>query len=107
MTDEMIKSLANNGGVMGVNFAPSFVHPIHATLEGVVDHIDHIVKLVGPDHVGLGSDFDGIPSTPTGLEDVSKIPDITKELVKRGYPNDYIAKILGGNHLRLIKDVVG
>ncbi len=107
MTDEMIEALGGNGGVMGMNFAPSFVHPVEATLEGVVDHIDHIVKLVGPDHVGLGSDFDGIPSTARGLEDVSKMPDITQELIQRGYVKEDIVKILGGNHLRLIKEVVG
>ncbi|MFA9437857.1 MAG: dipeptidase [Candidatus Bathyarchaeota archaeon] len=107
MTDEMIQALAGNGGVMGMNFAPSFVHPVEATLRGVVDHIDHIVNLVGPDHVGLGSDFDGIPYTPKGLEDASRMPDITRELVKRGYGKEDIVKILGGNHLRLIKEIAG
>lgn len=107
MTDEMIEALAENGGVMGMNFAPMFVHPTDATLEGVVDHIDHIVDLVGPDHVGLGSDFDGIPFTPRGLEDVTKMPDITQELIRRGYPEEDINKILGGNHLRLFKTVLG
>jgi membrane dipeptidase len=75
------------------------------TLRGVVDHIDHIVELVGPDHVGLGSDYDGIPYTPKGLEDVTMMPDITRELVKRGYGEEDIVKILGGNHLRLIKEI--
>ena len=107
MTDEMIVALAENGGVMGMNFAPSFVHPTLATLQGVVDHIDHIVDLVGPDHVGLGSDFDGIPSTPVGLEDATRMPYITEELVKREYNEVDIKKILGGNHLRLLKQVVG
>jgi membrane dipeptidase len=107
MTDEMIQAMAGKGGVMGMNFAPPFVHPTDATLGGVVDHIDHIVELVGPDHVGLGSDYDGIPYTPKGLEDVSKMPDITMELVKRGYEKEDIVKILGGNHLRLIKEIVG
>ena len=107
MTDEMITALAENGGVMGMNFAPSFVHPKDATLEGIVDHIDHIVDLVGPDHVGLGSDYDGIPSTPKGLEDVTNMPDITRELVKREYTREDIEKILGGNHLRLFKQVIG
>jgi len=107
MTDEMIKALAEGGGVMGMNFAPSFVHPVHATVQGVVDHIDHIVELVGPCHVGLGSDFDGITRTPVGLEDVSKMPRITAELAKRGYSDPDIRKILGENHLRLIKTVVG
>ena len=107
MTDEMILALAENGGVMAMNFAPSFVHPEKATLQRVVDHIDHIVDLVGPDHVGLGSDFDGIPSTPAGLEDVTKMPGITRELVEREYGEADIKKILGGNHIRLMKDVIG
>jgi membrane dipeptidase len=107
MTDEMIKVLAEKGGVMGMNFAPDFVHKAKPSVATLVDHIDHIVDLVGPEHVGLGSDFDGIPSTPQGLEDASKIPAITEELVKREYSEDYIRLILGGNHLRLIKQVVG
>jgi len=107
MTDEMIEALANRGGVMGMNFAHSFVHPTHATVERVVDHIDNIVELVGPSHVGLGSDFDGIPATPEGLEDVSKMPNITRELVRREYPEDDIRKILGENHLRVLREVVG
>jgi membrane dipeptidase len=107
MTDDMIRALAEKGGVMGMNFAPAFVHPVKATLEGVVDHIDHVVELVGPGHVGLGSDFDGIPSTPVGLEDTTRMPGITAELVKRGYSEEDVRKILGGNHLRLIKEVAG
>jgi membrane dipeptidase len=107
MTDEMIKAMADRGGVMGMNFAPSFVHPTRATVQGVVDHIDHIVDLVGPDHVGLGSDFDGIPYTPVGLEDATRMPNITAELMKREYEEEDIKKILGGNHLWLIKQVVG
>jgi len=107
MTDEMIKALADNGGVMGMNFAPMFVHPNQATVPGVVDHIEHIVELVGPNHVGLGSDFDGIPYTPFGLEDVTKMANITHELVKREYSEEDIGKILGGNHLRLFREVIG
>ncbi|MFH2109972.1 MAG: dipeptidase [Candidatus Bathyarchaeota archaeon] len=107
MTDDMISALAEKGGVMGMNFAPGFVHSKRATLAGVVDHIDHIVELVGPGHVGLGSDFDGIPSTPEGLEDVTRMPGLTAELVKRGYGEDDVRNILGGNHLRLIKAVCG
>jgi membrane dipeptidase len=107
MTDEMIEAMADRGGVMGMNFAPSFVHPTQATVRGVVDHIDHIVDLVGPDHVGLGSDFDGIPSTPQGLEDVTKMPNITAELLERSYDEEDVRKILGENHLRLIKRVMG
>ena len=107
MTDEMIKVLAEKGGVMGMNFATDFVHQTKPNIETLVDHIDHIVDLVGPEHVGLGSDFDGIPTTPAGLEDASKMPAITEELVQREYSEEYIRLILGGNHLKLIKHVVG
>ena len=107
LSDEMIRALSEKGGVMGMNFATDFVHKTKPSLETLVDHIDHIVDLVGPEHVGLGSDFDGIPSTPVGLEDVSRMPAITEELVKREYSEEYIRLILGGNHLRLIKQVVG
>ncbi len=68
----------------------------------VIDHIDHVVKLTGVDHVGLGSDFDGIEVTPEGLEGVDKMPLITKELKIRGYSDSDVQKILGGNFLRLI-----
>lgn len=95
MTDDMIQAMADRGGVMGMNFAPSFVHPTNATLQGVVDHIDYIVDLVGSDHVGLGSDFDGIPFTPVGLENVTKMIGLTAELVKRGYTDEDVKKILG------------
>jgi membrane dipeptidase len=68
----------------------------------VVDHIDHVVKVTGDcDHVGLGSDFDGISITPTGLENAGMLPNITKELVRRGYKAADIRKILGGNFLRV------
>ena len=106
LTDDMITTLADHGGVMGMNFAPAFVDKEKATVERVVDHIDHIVDLVGPDHVGLGSDFDGIRSTPEGLEDVSKMPNITRELVRREYSDEDILKILGGNHLRVFREVI-
>ena len=106
LTDDMIRALADHGGVMGMNFAPSFVDKDEATVERVVDHIDHVVDLVGPDHVGLGSDFDGIGSTPIGLEDASKMPNITRELVKREYSDDDIVKILGDNYLRVFKTIL-
>jgi membrane dipeptidase len=71
----------------------------------VVDHIEHIIKVAGIDHVGLGSDFDGIDSTPEGLEDVSKYPYITQELLNRGYNKDQILKVLGQNLLRVLNQV--
>jgi membrane dipeptidase len=68
----------------------------------IVDHIDHIVKLVGVDHVGIGSDFDGVQITTTGLGTVAELPNLTKELVNRGYSETQISKILGGNMLRVL-----
>jgi membrane dipeptidase len=75
-------------------------------LSRLIDHIDHAVKVAGIDHVGFGSDFDGINVTPVGLDDVSKLPLITRELVKRGYSDKDIRKILGGNLLRLVEKTV-
>ena len=72
-------------------------------LSMVIDHIDYIVKLVGADYVGLGSDFDGINLTPLQLDDVTSYPLITKALVERGYSKKDIEKILGGNFLRVLK----
>lgn len=66
----------------------------------LIDHIDHIARVAGVDHVGLGSDFDGIPSVPQGMEDVSKLPNITYELLRRGYSEKDVRKILGENLLR-------
>ena len=74
------------------------------SVHDVVDHIDHIVKIAGIDHVGLGSDYDGIQRTPKQLEDVSCYPYITQELLNRGYKRDDILKILGGNILRAFRD---
>jgi len=70
--------------------------------EKIVEHIDHVVKLVGPDHVGLGSDFDGAVM-PDGMEDCSKLPRLTEALLRRGYSETDIAKILGGNLLRVME----
>jgi membrane dipeptidase len=69
----------------------------------LIDHIEHAIKVAGIDHVGLGSDFDGINVTPVGLDDVSKLPLITEELVKRGYSDKDIRKVLGGNLMRLVE----
>jgi membrane dipeptidase len=79
-------------------------HPMpRGTVSTVVGHIDHIVKVAGIDHVGIGSDFDGITAWPAGLEDVSCYPRITEELLNRGYSPADIHKILGGNVLRAFR----
>ena len=71
----------------------------------IVDHIDHIVKLVGIDHVGIGSDFDGIQAVPADLKSVTDLPNLTRELLRRGYSESDIDKILGGNMLRVMEEV--
>src|SRR5205085_6225124 len=73
------------------------------SIHNVVDHIEHVIKTAGIDHVGLGSDFDGIPAVPEGLEDVSKYPAITQELLNRGYNAEQIRKVLGENLLRAMR----
>jgi membrane dipeptidase len=73
------------------------------TVHTIVDHIDHIVKHAGIDHVGLGSDFDGVTKLPAGMEDVSKYPYITQELLNRGYSPDDVKKVLGGNLMRVFR----
>jgi membrane dipeptidase len=152
MSDEMIRALAKNGGIIQINFFSAFLDPDYASalkkvqpqieaavaaereayaqkgrqlpwteeqkigmkisrgipappLERVADHIDHAVQVGGVDHVGIGSDFDGIESAPKGLEDISKIPDLVVELARRGYSEEDLEKILGGNLLRVMRQV--
>jgi membrane dipeptidase len=71
----------------------------------VVDHIEHVMKVAGPDAVGLGTDFDGIPDPPSGLEDVSKLPRLTEELLRRGHSEEEVRKVLGENFLRFFAKV--
>jgi membrane dipeptidase len=78
---------------------------LSVNVSSVVDHIDHIVNLVGANYVGLGSDFDGVHGLPDGLTDCSMVPNITKELVARNYTTEDIEKILGGNFMRIFRQV--
>lgn len=104
--DDQIRAIASTGGVIGVVFYPPFLAPYgRVDITTVIKHIDHIVKLVGIDHVALGSDFDGIETTPVGLENVSKFPDLTMALLKHGYTNSDVKKILGENYLRVFRQV--
>ena len=75
------------------------------SFERIADHIDHAVQVAGADHVGLGSDFDGVDSIPRGMEDASNIPSLVVELARRGYGEDDLVKILGGNLLRVMGQV--
>ena len=82
---------------------PDEISDMQAQFSLLFDHMEHVIKLAGIDHVGLGGDFDGISITPKVLTDVTKYPEITKELVKRGYSQKDIDKILGGNFIRVFE----
>ena len=107
LRDEQIRALARADGVMGMNFFANFLdaEPERADVRRVCDHIDHICGLVGARHVGLGSDFDGISRAPVGLEDCSRMPAVTEELCRRGYGEADVRAILGGNFLRVFRQV--
>lgn len=112
LTDKQIEALASKGGVIGVVFCPPFVDDDrqNVTLSRICDHIDHIRKVAGIDHVGLGSDFDGFgvsPGSPQVMKDVSEMPKLTEELFRRGYTEEEIKKVLGGNWLRVYREVLG
>ncbi|QDV88848.1 dipeptidase [Planctomycetes bacterium TBK1r] len=110
--DDVLPLVAKNGGVVMVNFYSKFIVPTdqlesnesaRGSIHDVVDHLEHIIRVAGIDHVGIGSDFDGVPSLPTGLEDVSKYPLITQALLNRGYSEADVHKVLGGNVLRALR----
>ncbi len=115
MTDNMIKALAQKGGVIQINIYCRFVSqksadapkdaPVRATLSDVVAHIDHVRQIAGIDAVGIGTDFDGIECAPEGLDDVSKFPNLTRALLEKGYSPRDIKKVYGGNTLRVMREV--
>lgn len=106
LSDEQIRALAQNGGVMGITFVPEFLAEKDASVTHVLDHIEYASKVGGVDVVGLGSDFDGTDVLPRGIKDCSSFPVITRGLVERGYFEHDIKKILGGNFLRVIGQVL-
>ncbi|MFI5251968.1 MAG: dipeptidase [Bacteroidota bacterium] len=150
LKDDQLKAIADNGGVVFINFAPWFIDStfagkeskmkaknaaridsfikankfpdaftqdqrvaefladqylsIRPPLSKLIDHFDYVAKLIGADHVGIGSDFDGISVTPLDMDDVTHLPLITSELLKRGYSADDVKKILGENFLRVLRE---
>lgn len=105
LTDEQIKSLAATGGVIGLSFYPEFIQAVEPSLDKLLDHVEHIAGVAGTDCIGLGSDFDGFQDTLFGLEDVSRLPVLTEGLLRRGFAGEEVQKILGGNFLRLLKNL--
>jgi membrane dipeptidase len=103
LTDEQIRAIGAHGGLIGIVFLPYFLREPEerASIEAVLDCIDYICQLVGPDHAGLGSDFDGFGGALTGLEDVTKMGAIGAGLRRRGFADGDIAKITGLNFLRV------
>lgn len=105
LTDSQMVALARTGGVVGVVFYPPFLTTATATIDTVVRHIEYIRALVGVDHVALGSDFDGIEQTVVGLENVTRFPSLSRALLRRGWTEEDLRKLLGGNMLRVIRQV--
>jgi len=103
LTDEQIRAIAANGGVIGVVFLPYFLREPEdrAAVEDVLDCVDHICQLVGPDHVAFGSDFDGFGGALKGLESVTRMPALVDGLRRRGYSESDVAKVAGLNFLRV------
>lgn len=106
LTDQQIIQIAQKGGVIGVIFYPPYLTSASsATIKNVIDHIEYIKNLVGIDYIALGSDFDGIERVVVGLEDVTKFPNLTEALLRKGYSISDVKKILGENFLRVFKQV--
>lgn len=105
MTDDMIRHLAEAGGVIQINFYPLFLDDDtlqRPSYRRIADHIDHVASLVGIEHVGIGSDFDGIDVTPEGMDDISMMPVLFDELRQRGYKESDLEKIASENFFRIL-----
>ena len=109
LSDDQIRAVAEKKGVIGITFVESFLKKKSesVSVKDVLDHIDHISKLIGPEYIGLGSDYMGLTSSRImGLEDITKLSNITRGLVSRRYSEKDIDNILGGNFLRIFKKVL-
>jgi len=106
LSDEQLRVLSSNGGVVGLTFYPDFIAPADATLDKLVDHFIHAAEVAGVDHIGLGSDFDGIDKVIGGLEDVTGLPRLVEALCKRGFSVEEVDKITSKNFIRVLKDIL-
>jgi len=106
--DEQIEAVAKLGGVVGIMFSPDFCgNSNFATLEVIADSIEHVAKGVGYRHVAIGSDMDGwLLTLPRGLADVSDLPNLTEILIRRGWTDEQLTALLGGNVLRVLHTVL-
>ncbi len=103
--DQVLRRLPVNGGVVMVTFVPSFLSEgDEATISQAANHIEHVASLAGFDHVGIGSDFDGIDAVPVGLEDVARFPALFTELARRGWSEPDLRKLAGENVLRVWRE---
>jgi len=111
LDDETIRQIASNGGVLCLHFYQGYIRPpsgrARSTVEDLVNHVDHIKKLVGMDHVALGVDFFPEKGAPwvQGLEKMQEMPNVAREMVRRGFSDDEIQKVLGQNLLRVYREV--
>ncbi|KAK7701275.1 hypothetical protein SLS64_010318 [Diaporthe eres] len=105
--DDILQDLKGNGGVVMVTFYPAFLenNPAAASLSSVADHIQYIGETIGYRHIGIGSDFDGMAAGPKGLEDVSKYPELIRELVHRDISREDILGVMGLNVIRVLREV--
>ena len=106
LTDDQLKALAQAGGVMGVAFVPSFIHPEGATVDHLAEHIAYVAELVGIEHVAVGSDYDGMGRKTPIVEDVSKLVLLTQSMLKVGLSKEDIKKVWGRNFLRLLENTI-
>ena len=109
LTDDMLRALADVDGYVGINFYPFFLTDDAKPFPGIPDilrHIDHAVEICGIGHVGIGSDFDGIEVTPTGLDNVSMMPILWDELQRHGYTQEEVDKISGRNLMAVFQRVI-
>ena len=102
--DDVLRRLPDNGGVVMVTFVTGFLTDAdEATVADIADHMDHVREVAGADHVGIGGDYDGTASVPSGMEDVSTYPRLTAELLRRGWPEEDVRQALGLNVLRVMR----
>jgi membrane dipeptidase len=105
--DAQIRAIAERNGTIGIICAAPFLaaEPGRRTYARIVDHMAHVIRVAGEDYVSLGSDFDGLITTPEGLPDITALPRLVQDMLERGWSDTRIQKILGGNFLRVVAQV--